>query len=516
MSEFVNERTLDFTLPANRRMMEQALGEVRAEAGRTWPLVIGGKDVETSATFVSTNPARPSETLGTFAKAGEVEAEAALVAAWAAFPGWRETRAADRAAVLSGAASLLRERRFRMNAAMVLEVGKSWAEADADTAEAIDFLEFYAREAVRYAGEQPLTRLAGERNELRYVPLGAGVVVPPWNFPCAILTGMTTAAVVAGNTVVLKPSSEAPLTARMSFQLLLDAGLPPGVVNFLTGPGVVAGEFLVGHPRTRFVAFTGSLEIGLRVNALAAQAQPGQIWIKRVAIEMGGKNAIVVDDPCDVDAAVAAVVASAFGYQGQKCSACSRAIVSETLYDEFIEKLVVATRAIRMGDPADPATVVGPVISAAAMEKILSYIECGRREGTLLTGGRRAGNEGYFVEPTIFENVAPTARIAQEEIFGPVLAVMKARDFDHALDLANGTAYGLTGAVFSDDRARLDLAASRFHVGNLYFNRKCTGALVGVHPFGGFHLSGTDTKAGGRDYLLQFLQAKAISEKIAG
>jgi 1-pyrroline-5-carboxylate dehydrogenase len=401
-----------------------------------------------------------------------------------------------------------------MAAWMVFEVGKSWAEADADVAEAIDFCDFYGSEMLRLAGPQPLGPVAGEANELRYIPLGVGAVIPPWNFPLAILCGMTTASWVAGNTVVLKPSSDSPTIGAQFMAILEEAGLPGGVVNFLTGSGATVGNALVTHPKTRFVAFTGSKEVGLNINELAAKTPPGQIWIKRVVAEMGGKDSIVVDSGVDLDVAADGVFASAFGFQGQKCSACSRAIVVEDVYDAFLEKLRARTQKVRIGATDDPGVYLGPVINETAMRSILNYIEVGKKEGRLIAGGKAAGDDGYFIEPTIIADIPPKARISQEEIFGPVLAVLKARDFEDALSIANNTEYGLTGAVYSKSREHLEDARARFHVGNLYFNRKCTGALVGGHPFGGFNMSGTDSKAGGRDYLLLFTQAKVISEKL--
>jgi 1-pyrroline-5-carboxylate dehydrogenase len=397
----------------------------------------------------------------------------------------------------------------------VLEVGKSWIEADADTAEAIDFLEFYGREALRLANPPALTPIGGERNFLRYLPLGVGAVIPPWNFAFAIMAGMTSAAIVTGNTVCLKPSPDAAVIAARFVDLLHELGLPPGVLNYVPGDGPTVGEALVTDPRTRFVSFTGSKAVGLRINELAAKSRPGQRWIKRVIAEMGGKDAIVVADDADLDAAVQGVVASAFGFQGQKCSACSRAIVDAAVYDAFLAKLVPAAEALRVGDPALAGTFMGPVINEKALEKIRRYLEIGKGEGRLLTGGHVLAGEGYYVPPTIFADVAPRGRIAQEEIFGPVLAVIRARDFDDALAIANDTEFGLTGAVYAGDPERLRRAEDEFFVGNLYLNRKCTGALVGGQPFGGFNMSGTDSKAGGYDYLLLFVQAKSISEKIA-
>jgi len=410
---------------------------------------------------------------------------------------------------------ILRRRKFEFDAWLVLEAGKTWPEAEADVSEAIDFCEYYAREAERLADPQDVVQLPGEKDEMVYIPLGVGVVIPPWNFPLAILVGMTVAALVTGNTVVLKPSSETPTIAAKFAEVLLQAGFPESSFTLLVGSGAAVGDVLVEHPKTRFISFTGSRDVGLRINELAAKHHPGQIWIKRVVAEMGGKDAIIVDGDADVDDAVTGVLASAFGYQGQKCSACSRAIVDAKVYDSFLEKLTAKAKAIKMGPSDDPGNYMGPVISASAMKTILEYIETGKKEGRLLVGGEgpKPGS-GYFVTPTIIADVDSKARIFQEEIFGPVLAVTKAKNFEHALELANDTQYGLTGAVYSKNPEHLKAATERFHVGNLYFNRKCTGAMVGAHPFGGFNMSGTDSKAGGPDYLLLFVQAKSVATKL--
>jgi 1-pyrroline-5-carboxylate dehydrogenase len=397
---------------------------------------------------------------------------------------------------------------------MVLEVGKSWPEADGDTAEAIDFLDFYAREMIRWGGPHPLVPNPGESNDLVYVPLGVGVVIPPWNFPCAIAMGMTAATIVTGNTAILKPSSDAPLTAWKMFEILEEAGVPAGALNFLPGPGGVIGDALVEHPRVRFIAFTGSMEVGLGINERAAKVPRGQIWLKRAILEMGGKDFTILDEDADLEAGVAGVYAGAFGFQGQKCSACSRAIVHESLYDEFVERLRARTDKTVIGSTEKRETFLGPVVSASAEKKILEYMEIGKGEGRLISGGGKHSGPGFFLKPTVFADVAPTARIAQEEIFGPVLAVTKAKSFEEEVAIANGTIYGLTGAYYGRDRARILEAKRRLHVGNLYINRKCTGALVGIHPFGGFNMSGTDSKAGGRDYLGLFLQAKSIAEHV--
>ncbi len=514
VTEFHNEPMTDFSIPANREGMENALRQVEADFGREYPLVIGGKRVKTSASFKSFNPSNPEQVIGVFAKAGEGEAEDAIKTAHQAFQSWKWMPVQERATVLLRAASMIRQRRWYFNALLVLEVGKSWAEADGDTAEAIDFCEFYAREMMRLAAPQPVVAYPGEIGQYKYTPMGVALVIPPWNFALAIMVGMTTAAIVAGNTVVLKPSSDSPLIGYAFTELMEQAGLPAGVLNLITGPGGLAGEYAVKHPLTRLISFTGSREVGLRINQAAATVAPGQRWIKRVVAEMGGKDYIIIDDPCDLDAAATNVVAAAFGFQGQKCSAASRVIVLDSIYDRFIGKIIPKVKALKVGDVRVPANTVGPVINERAMESILGYIEKGRSEGRLLAGGNRVGDKGWFIEPTVFGDVDAKATIAQEEIFGPVLAITKATSFEQAVEFANGTEYGLTGAFYSLNREHIRQAKRQLFTGNLYINRKCTGALVGVHPFGGFNMSGTDSKAGGRDYLLLFTQAKSIAEKV--
>jgi 1-pyrroline-5-carboxylate dehydrogenase len=515
-TEFRNEPFTDFSREENARQMREAVEKVKGELGREYPLVIGGERVKTDSKFESINPAKKTEVVGRFQKATPDLARRAVETAAETFKTWRYTPASERAEILFRAASILRERKHKMSAWMVYEVGKSWAEADGDTAEAIDFCEFYAREMLRYAGEQPLTKIQGEDNHLEYIPLGTGCVIPPWNFPLAIMAGMTVATAVTGNTVVLKPSSDAPVIAYKFFEILEEAGMPAGVVNFMTGSGAEVGDVIVDHPLTRFIAFTGSKEIGLRINERAAKVQEGQIWIKRVVAEMGGKDAIIVDADANLDDAATGVVQSAFGFQGQKCSACSRAIIHADVYDSMLEKIVERTEKIKVGDPTDYATTMSAVINQKAFKTINDYIEKGKAEGgRVLTGGGADGEQGFFIEPTVIADVKPGATIEQEEIFGPVLAVIRAQDFDDALKIANDTQYGLTGAVYTTDSAKMMRARREFHVGNLYFNRKCTGALVGVHPFGGFNMSGTDSKAGGHDYLALFMQAKVSSAKVA-
>ena len=513
LTEFRNEPYADFSLPENRRALEAALAKVRAAFGREYPLRLGRETIATGDKLVSVNPSNPDEVVGIHHKANRELAARAIENAYAFFPEWSRTPAGERVRMLLEAARILRARKFEFDAWLVYESGKTWPEAEADVSEAVDFCEYYAREMMRLAGPQAVHQLPGERDEMIYIPLGVGVIIPPWNFPLAILTGMTVAALVTGNTVVMKPSSETPTIAAQFAGVLRDAGFPESAFTLLVGSGGEVGDTLVEHPKTRFVSFTGSRDVGLRINELAARHHPGQVWIKRVVAEMGGKDAIVVDGDADVDQAVDGVLASAFGYQGQKCSACSRAIVDAQVYDEFVDKLAAKAKNIKMGPADDPSNYMGPVISAGAMKSILRYIETGKQEGRMVAGGE-ARQGGYFVAPTIIADVDSRARIFQEEIFGPVLAVTKARDFRHALELANDSEYGLTGAVYSNNPEHLREARERFHVGNLYFNRKCTGAMVGAHPFGGFNMSGTDSKAGGPDYLLLFLQAKSVAAKL--
>lgn len=515
---FTNEAFLDWSDAENVRRMEAALEQVRSEFDRTYPLVIGGRKITEGERDAATSPSQKELVLGYTIRATKEQASEAIGAAAEAFRTWRKVPWEERADYLFRVAEALRARRFEFAATMVYEVSKSWGEADADVAELIDFAEYYAREALRLGGPQPVVQYPGERDEMRYIPLGVGAVIPPWNFPGAIMGGMTMAAIVAGNTVVLKPAHTSTIIAAKFVELLVDEiGLPGGVLNFVPGPGAVIGDVIVDDPRTRFIAFTGSKEIGMRIFERAAKVHPGQIWLKRTILEMGGKDAIIVDETADVDSAAQGIVAAAFGFQGQKCSACSRAIIVDDVYDEVLEKVVAGAKQLTQGDPADRNHFMAAVIDQKAFEKISEYIEIGKKEGRLMLGGEvKSPDEtgGYYIPATIFADVAPDARIAQEEIFGPVLAFIRARDFDHAMEIANNTEFGLTGSLYSERPERLERAVEDFHVGNLYLNRKCTGALVGVHPFGGFNMSGTDSKAGGPDYLLLFTQAKSIAEKL--
>jgi 1-pyrroline-5-carboxylate dehydrogenase len=512
---FRNEPFTDFKDPENARNMKAALELVGGHLGREYHLIVGGYRISTEGKIQSLNPSRPSQVVGIHQKAGAEHAEQAMQAALKAYEVWSRTSVGERTSLLLGAAEIIRKRKFEFCAWLSYEVGKNWAEADADVGETIDFLEFYAREALRLAEAKTPIQLVGERNELHYVPLGVGAVIPPWNFPFAIMAGMTAAAIVTGNTVILKPSSDSPTIAAQFVEVLEEAGMPGGVVNFCPGSGATFGNAIVEHTKTRFIAFTGSKAVGLDIHERAAKTKPGQIWIKRTILEMGGKDSIVVCADADVDVAVEGVTAAAFGFSGQKCSACSRAIVEAPIYDIFVERLRERVAKLTVGDPGANANM-GPVVNKAAMDSILGYIATGKKEGKLVAGGKAVDTEekGYFLEPTVFADIAPDAVISQEEIFGPVLAVIKVNSFEEGLKVANNTEYGLTGALYTSDRGRLEIARREFHVGNLYLNRKCTGAMVGAHPFGGFNMSGTDSKAGGPDYLLLFTQAKSVAEKI--
>ena len=514
LGPFKNESLTPFHQAGHADDMRSALTGVAAKLGREYRLVIGGKHISKAHRIRSTNPARPGEVVGTHEEADAAAIDLAVRVAADAFESWRWEPTARRASLLMRIAEGIRNRRHEFCAWLVFEVGKNWVEADAEVAEAIDFLEFYAREAIRLRGATPPLQYPGEYDEFFHIPLGVGVVIPPWNFPLAILAGMTMAAVVCGNTVVLKPSPEAPTIAAIFHQLAEECGLPPGVINLCQG-GAEAGRALVGHPGVRFIAFTGSKQAGLDIYARAAQTPPGQVWMKRSILEMGGKDAIIVDRDADFELAMEGVLASAFGYNGQKCSACSRLIVDAAVYDSFVAEVTRRAEGIESGDPRENFAM-GPVINRAAYDRVLGYIEIGRAEAQLLTGGGALTRpeEGYYLAPAVFGDVAPEARIAQDEIFGPLLAVIRSHNFDHALEIANGTEYGLTGSVYTTCRKKIDKARRHFHVGNLYVNRKCTGAMVGAHPFGGFNMSGTDSKAGGPDYLYLFTQGKSIGERI--
>lgn len=509
------EPYVNFADPEPRQKILAALQDVRNRLGQDYPLRIGDRLINTEKKIDSLMPADHKTVVGHVAKANKDHAEDAINTATEAFKTWSRVDPEIRAKILFKAAAIMRRRIYELSAIECFEESKGWLEAYADVCEAIDFLDFYGREMIRLGGPQEVTPYPGEDNELRYIPLGVGVVIPPWNFPLAITAGMTSATIVTGNTCILKPASTAPVIAAVMCEIFEQAGLPPGVLNFLPGSGGEIGDYLVEHPKTRYVAFTGSMEVGLGIYKKCGKVADGQIWLKRAILEMGGKDCIVVDETADLDAAADGIVYSAFGFQGQKCSACSRLIAHQDIYDELLDKVVERAKKLTVGDTTTEENYfMGAVIDEKAHKTINKYIETGKKEGRPVLVDTPVPKGGYFVPPTIIADVDRDATIAQEEIFGPVLAVIKAKDFDDALDIANGTIYGLTGALFSNDRFRLERARHEFHVGNLYLNRKCTGALVDVQPFGGFNMSGTDSKAGGRDYLMLFLQGKSITERL--
>ncbi len=484
------------------------------ELGIHAPLVIGGERIVTDRVIHSVDPSRPDRLVGTASSATSEHAVAALAAAWEAYPGWSGLSAVERAELMHRVGDLIAERIYEFAAWQTFEAGKNWAEAEADVAEAIDFCRYYAHQAL--AMDEPVTVFdyPGETNESWLQPIGVGVVIPPWNFPLAILVGMTVGPIAAGNTVVLKPASNTPMVGWGFMQVLEQAGVPAGVVNFLPGPGSEVGDTLVDHPSTRFINFTGSKEVGLRIAQRSSKVHDNQKWMKRSYMEMGGKDALIVDETADLDAAADDAVRSAFGFQGQKCSACSRLIVVDTIHDALVGKVVERAAALTIGAPSENHQV-GPVVSDAQYRAILEEIELGRAEATLVAGGAEVDmGGGFYIEPTIFVDVDRDARLAQHEIFGPVLSVIRAADFDDALEIANGTEYGLTGGLHSADEGRIERARREFYVGNLYINRKITGALVGIQPFGGFNMSGSNAKAGGPDYLRLFMEMKTMARRI--
>lgn len=511
---YKHEPFTDFTIEENKKLMEEALKKIEADLGKEYPLIIGGERITTEDKIVSVNPANKDEVIGYVSKANKDLAEKAMKVADETFETfWRKSDPSMRADILFRAAAIVRRRKHEFSAHLVKEGGKPWKEADADTAEAIDFLEYYGRQMLRLKDGIPVnSRPMIERNQFHYIPLGVGVVISPWNFLFAIMAGTTVAAMVSGNTVLLKPASTTPVIAYKFMAVLEEAGMPAGVVNYIPGPGGEVGDYLVDHPRTRFISFTGSREVGTRIFERAGVVHKGQKWLKRTIIEMGGKDTIVVDKEADLELAAESIVQSAFGFSGQKCSACSRAVIHEDVYDQVLERVVELTKEMSAGDPATNEYFTGPVIDQGAYDKIMSYIEIGKEEGKLVAGGTGDDSTGWFIQPTVFADVDPEARIMQEEIFGPVVGITKAKDFDHAIDIANNTDYGLTGAVITNNRQNLEKAREDFHVGNLYFNRGCTAAIVGYQPFGGFNMSGTDSKAGGPDYLIQHMQGKTTSE----
>lgn len=511
---YKHEPFTDFSNEENKKAFEAGLALVESYLGQDYPLIIGGEKITTEDKIVSVNPANREEVVGRVSKANQEHAEKAMKAASETFKTWRKTKPEMRADILFRAAAIVRRRKHEFSAILVKEAGKPWNEADADTAEAIDFMEYYGRQMLKLKDGLPVESRPIEINRFNYIPLGVGVVISPWNFAFAIMAGMTTAALVAGNTVLLKPASTTPVVAAKFMEVLEEAGLPAGVVNFIPGSGAEVGDYLVDHANTRFISFTGSRDVGLRIFKRASVLNEGQIWLKRVIAEMGGKDTIVVDKEADLELAARSIVASAFGFSGQKCSACSRAVIVEDVYDQVLNRAVELTKELTVGNPSEKSTYMGPVNDQGAFDKIMSYIEIGKQEGKLMTGGEGDDSKGWFIQPTIFADVAEDARIMKEEIFGPVVAFSKAKDFDHAIDIANNTEYGLTGAVISNNRENIEKAREDFHVGNLYFNRGCTGAIVGYQPFGGFNMSGTDSKAGGPDYLVLHMQGKTTSEML--
>ncbi|MDQ0216496.1 1-pyrroline-5-carboxylate dehydrogenase [Oikeobacillus pervagus] len=512
MIPYKHEPFTDFTNEKNHKDFVQALKTVERYLGQEYPLIIGGERIMTEDKIISINPAKKTEVIGKVAKANKKLAGEAMNAAGRAFQFWRKVKPEFRAGFLFKAAAIIRRRKHEFSALLTKEAGKPWKEADADTAEAIDFLEYYGRQMLKLKDGVPVESRPGEFNRYGYIPLGVGVVISPWNFPFAIMAGTTVAALVTGNTVVLKPASTTPVIAAKFVEVLEEAGLPKGVLNYVPGSGSEIGDYLVDHPKTRFISFTGSRDVGLRIFERAGQLSEGQIWLKRVIAEMGGKDTIVVDKEADLELAAQSIVASAFGFSGQKCSACSRAVVVEDVYEEVLNRVVELTEKLTIGNPSRQDYFMGPVIDQAAYDKIMSYIEIGKGEGKLMIGGEGDDSEGYFIRPTVFADLDPKARIMQEEIFGPVVGFTKAKNFDQAIEIANNTEYGLTGAVITTNREHIEKAREDFHVGNLYFNRGCTGAIVGYQPFGGFNLSGTDSKAGGPDYLPLHMQGKTTSE----
>jgi RHH-type proline utilization regulon transcriptional repressor/proline dehydrogenase/delta 1-pyrroline-5-carboxylate dehydrogenase len=513
VQRFRNEPLTDFSREESRQSMRRALDEVRTHLGKTYPLVIGNTPRSTEQTIDSVNPSRIREVVGRCGRATVRHAEEAIAAAKQAFPAWAATDAKDRAEYFFKAANVLRRWRFELAAWEVYECAKQWREADADIAEAIDFCNYYAEEMIRLSVPQHRD-VPGEENAYSYLPLGVSIIIAPWNFPLAILCGMTAAAIVTGNTAIMKPAEQSSVVAAKLMGVFQEVGLPPGVVNYLPGVGEEIGPTLTSHRDVSLISFTGSREVGLLLNRQAANVPPGQDHITRVIAELGGKNAIIIDDDADLDEAVAGTVASAFGYQGQKCSACSRAIVIDSLYDTFLSRLVEATRSLSVGPAENPGCFVGPVIDDEARKRVLRYIEQGKKESRLAHAADvgSLSQEGYFVGPHIFADVRPDCIIAREEIFGPVLAVMRARDLSDALAIANGTSYALTGGIYSRSPQNIARARREFLVGNLYINRKITGALVDRQPFGGFKLSGMGSKAGGPDYLLHFMVPRTITE----
>lgn len=509
-----HEPFTDFTVAENCNAFKAALRQVESELGRHHDLLVGGERISTEQKITSVNPANKEEVIGTVSKTNQEIAKKAINAADEAFEAWRKWDAEARAGVLFRAAAIVRRRKFEFAAYLVKEAGKPWKEADGDVAEGIDFMEYYGRQMIALKDGKPVNSRPIEHNRYFYQPMGVTVTISPWNFAFAIMCGTTVAPLVTGNTVLLKPASATPVIAAKFVEVLEEAGVPAGVINYVPGSGAEVGDFLVDHPKVKLITFTGSRDVGTSLWERAAKVHPGQTHLKQVIVEMGGKDTVVVDEDADLDLAAREIIVSAFGFSGQKCSAGSRAVVHQAVYDELLDKVVKLTNDLTVGDPASPDNYMGPVIDQAAYDKIMGYIDIGNQEGRLVAGGTGDDTKGYFIRPTVFADVEPSSRMMQEEIFGPVLAFGKATDFENALDIANNTEYGLTGALITRNRAHMERAREDFHVGNLYFNRNCTGAIVGYHPFGGFKMSGTDSKAGGPDYLTLHMQAKTVSEML--
>ena len=511
--DFVNEPPADFAQKEVRRNMQSALQEVREQFGKHYPLVINGNAVTTDAELASVNPTRPNEIVGYGASGNSVNVMEAVAAAQEAFGRWSQTSVDERARLIDRVAARLRQRRYELAAWEVFEVGKTWAEADADVVEAIDFCEFYAEEARRLGRGRLTQDVPGEVSIESHIPRGVGAIIAPWNFPLAILCGMTVAGLATGNTVIIKPAEQSTVVGSLFMEALAEAGLPAGVANLVTGTGEAVGSYLVTHPDVDFIAFTGSRDVGTAIWQLAGVTHPGQRNLKKVICEMGGKNALIVDTDADLDEAVLGIIHSAFGFQGQKCSALSRLILVGEVGNRLMPRLVEAAAALKIGYPEDPSTDLGPVIDAEAKAKIDRYRELGKQTHRVAFEASIPEHlAGYFVPPTIFVDVPITARIAQEEIFGPVLSVHEAPDLDAAIQMANATPFALTGGLYSRSPENIARVRHRFQVGNLYINRAITGAIVGRHPFGGFCMSGGGTKAGGRDYLLNFTFPRVVTE----
>ena len=514
MIPYKHEAFTDFSKEENKKAIKEGYKVVDTYLGQDFPLIVGGERITTEDKIVSYNPANKEQVVGSVSKATKEIAAKAMDIADATFNTWKKVKPEVRADVLFKAAAIMRRRKFEFSALLSKEAGKTWVEADVEAAEAIDFLEYYGRQMLRLKDGQPVESRPGEYNRYDYIPLGVAVVISPWNFPFAIMAGTTVAAMVTGNTVLLKPASTTPVVAYKFIEVLEEAGMPAGVVNFIPGSGAEIGDYLVEHPRTRLISFTGSRDVGLGIVEKSSRLSDGQIWIKRTILEMGGKDTIVVDKEADLELAAQSIVKSAFGFSGQKCSACSRAVIVEDVYDQVVARVEELTNELSVGVPDNDEHFVGPVIDGSAFKKIMEYIEIGKGEGRLVTGGTGDDSKGFFIQPTVIADLSPTARIMQEEIFGPVVGITKAKDFDEAIEIANNTEYGLTGAVITTNRMNQEKAREEFHVGNLYFNRGCTGAIVGYQPFGGFNMSGTDSKAGGPDYLGLHMQAKTTSEML--